>query len=262
MVVDYEKKKHIVKLTLNRPESLNAFNADMHKELNAGFVRFREDPDAWVAIVTGSGKKAFSSGTDVKKVQEKISQVKGEAFPRSLWDSFFHIDLQAGLEVYKPVIAAINGYCIGMGLTLAMACDLRIAAESAKFAFPEVSIGVPTAVGAIRSTQIMGLGNALELLLLGEMKDAAWAYRTGLVNKVVPDDKLEAEVLVWAERLCQVGPLATRCTKEIAIRSQKMNFYDAVRMAEAMRRLLLSSEDTQEGLRAFREKRSPIYKGK
>jgi len=262
MAVDYEKKRHIVKLILNKPESLNAFSKDMLEELNAGFLRFREDEDAWVAIVTGSGRRAFSAGTDVKEIEKKFSQAKGDAFPLSLWDSFFHIDLQEGLEVYKPVIAAINGYCIGMGLTLAMACDLRIAGESAKFAFTEVAIGVPPVVGAIRSTQIMGLGNALEMLLMGEMKDAAWAYRTGLVNKVVPDTTLEAEANVWAERLCQVGPLATRCTKEITLRSQRMNFYDAVRMAEAMRRLVLSSEDTQEGLRASREKRPPIYKGK
>jgi len=259
VAVTYEKTGHVVRLTLNRPEALNAFNRDMHEELNAGFVRFREDPDAWVAIVTGAGDRAFSAGADVKEVGALAESAEDRP---SLWDSFYHIDLQAGLEVYKPVIAAVNGFCVGEGMTLILACDLRIAAAGATFAFPEVAVGTPTIVGAIRAPRVMGLGHALELLLLGERRDAEWAYRTGLVNAVVPDEALMDKAEEWAERLCRVGPVATRATKEVAMRSLGMSFYDAVRMGEAMRRCANATEDAKEGPRAFLEKRPPAFKGR
>ena len=259
MTVTYEKLGRIVKITLNRPKAMNAFNKTMHEELNSSFIRFREDPEAWVAVVTGAGGRAFSAGADIKELTHILESE--ESMP-NLWDSFFHIDLQCGLELYKPIVAAVNGYCIGEGLTLVMACDLRIAAESATFAFPEVVVGTPTIEGAMRATQIMGLGHALELLLMGERKDAAWAFRTGLVNEVVPDAKLQEKAMDWAERLSKVGPIAARCTKEVAIRSQHISFHDAVRMGEAMRRATFSTEDTKEGFRAFLEKRKPVFKGR
>ncbi|MEW6262401.1 MAG: enoyl-CoA hydratase-related protein [Thermodesulfobacteriota bacterium] len=259
MAVLYEKTGHIVKLTLDRPEALNAFNRAMHQELNAGFLRFREDPEAWTAIVTGAGNKAFSVGADVKELAQVLADP--ESIP-NLWDSYFHVDLQAGLEVYKPVICAVNGYCLGEGLTLALAADLRLAAQSAVFGYPEVALGMPTIVGGIRATQIMGLGHALELLLLGEQRDAAWAERAGLVNEVVPDDELQNRAWAWAERLCRVGPIAVRCTKEATLRSQRLSFNDAVRMGEAMRRAAFQTEDAREGLKAFLEKRPPRYRGR
>ena len=259
MAVTYEKSGHIVKITLNRPDALNAFNKDMHKDLNSSFIRFREDDEAWVAVVTGAGDRAFSAGADINELAKDL---ENEESMLSLWDSFFDIDLQCGLELYKPIVAAVNGYCIGEGLTLVMACDMRIAAESAKFSFPEVVVGTPTIEGAMRAAQIMGIGHALELLLLGERKDSAWAFRTGLVNEVVPDAELQERAMDWAERLCKVGPIAARCTKEVAIRSQYMSFHDAVRMGEAMRRVTFSTEDTKEGFRAFLEKRRPVFKGR
>ncbi len=259
MAVMYEQFGRIVKITLNRPKVMNAFNKIMHQELNSSFMRFREDPEAWVAVVTGAGNKAFSVGADIKELTQTLKN--NESIP-SLWDSFFHIDLQCGLELYKPIVAAVNGYCIGEGLTLVMACDFRIAAESATFAFPEVVVGTPTIEGAMRATQIMGLGHALELLLMGERKDAAWAHRTGLVNEVVPDTELSGKAMAWAERLCKVAPIAVRCTKEVAIRSQNMSFHDAVRMGEAMRRATFSTQDTKEGFQAFLEKRKPVFRGR
>jgi len=259
VAVNYEKKEHIVKITLNRPEVLNAFNKDMHEELNASFIRFREDSEAWVAIVTGAGEKSFSVGQDTKELGEMLSDM--DSIP-NIWDILVNQDLQGGLELYKPVIAAVNGYCIGEGLCLIMACDLRLAAQGATFAYSEVALGMPTIVGAVRAAQLMDLGHALELLLLGEKRDAAWAYRTGLVNEVFPDDQLEEKAMAWAQRLCDVGPVATRCTKEVAIRSRQMGFYDAVRMGEGMRRAAFQTKDAFEGIQAFAEKRKPEFNGK
>ena len=234
MVVDYDMSDHIVTITLNRPKVLNAFNHDMHRELNASLVRFREDEDARVAIVPGAGERAFSSGQDLKELEEILAEPEPLT---DLWESYFGNDLPTGLDVWKPMIATIRGYCIGEGLCLALACDLRIAGESASFSFPEVNLGLPTIVGAIQAAEFMGLGHALELLLLGERRDAAWAYRTGLANLVVPDDEVSSTAQAWAERLAELEPTAVRATKEMASRSRRMSLPDAVRMGEAMRRI-------------------------
>jgi len=239
MAVDYERADHIVTITLNRPRVLNAFNRDMHRELNESWQRFREDKDARVAIVTGAGERAFSSGQDLKELD--IILAEAEPLP-DLWTSYFGNDLQSGLDVWKPVIAAIRGYCIGEGLCLALACDLRIAGEGATFSFPEVELGLPTIVGAIRAAELLGLGHALELLLLGEKHGAGWAHRTGLVNVVESDDDVAAKAYAWAERLAGLDPIAVRATKEMARRSRRMQLSDAVRMGEAMRRIAMGAK--------------------
>ena len=236
MACDYEKADHIVTITLNRPKVLNAFNRDMHRELNESFVRFREDEDARVAVVTGAGERAFSSGQDLKELETILAEP--EPLP-NLWESYFGKDLASGLDVWKPVIAAVRGYCIGEGLCLALACDFRIAGQSASFSFPEVELGMPTIVGAIRAAELLGLGHALELLLLGEKRGEEWAYRTGLVNVVVPDDEVASKARAWAERLAGLEPNAVRATKEMARRSRAMSLPDAVRMGEAMRRIAM-----------------------
>jgi enoyl-CoA hydratase/carnithine racemase len=254
----YEKRDRIAHLTLNRPDALNAFNREMHEELTAAWLDFRDDDDVWVAIVSGAGERAFSAGADVKSFGERP---EGGRRP-SLWDSRYDIDLQGGLEVWKPTIAAIDGYCLGEGLTLILSCDFRIASERASFGFPEVNIGLATIVGAIRAPRIVGLGNALELLLIGERVDAKRAYEMSLVQRVVPPERLMDEAETLAQRLCRNGPLAVRATKEMAYRSLEVPFDDAVRMGEAMRRLVNASEDAREGPAAFREKRTPEFKGR
>ena len=256
--VTYEKRDRIAHITLNRPEVLNAFNREMHQELQKAWLDFREDDDLWVAVVTGAGDRAFSAGADVKA----MGQQRREPARRSFWESWFGDDLQSGLEVWKPTIAAIDGYCLGEGLTLILACDFRIASERASFGFPEVNLGIATIVGAVRAPRVVGLGNALELLLVGDRVDAQRAYDMGLVNRVVAAGAALTEAEALAQRLCKNGPLAVRCTKEVAYRSLQMPFGDAVRMGESLRRLVNASEDAREGPRAFREKRAPEFQGR
>jgi enoyl-CoA hydratase/carnithine racemase len=263
MAVRYEPQERIAFITLDRPEALNTFDRSMHNELRDAWIAFRDDPELWVAVVTGAGDRAFSAGADVRGFgsQPSPDDARPMGPARHLWETRYDWDLQGGLEVWKPTIAAINGYCIGEGLTFALACDLRIASDKATFAYPEVQIGVPTIAGAIRAPRVLGLGAALELLLLGDRVDAQRAYAMGLVNKVVAHEELMAEATRWAERLARNAPQALAATKEVAYRSQHMAFDDALRMGEAFRKLAGGTDDAREGVRAFREKRDPRYQG-
>jgi enoyl-CoA hydratase/carnithine racemase len=263
MAVRYEPQGKIALITLDRPDALNTFDRAMHNELHNAWMSFRDDPELWVAIVTGAGDRAFSAGADVRGFgQQPTADEQRPAGPgRHIWETRYDWDLQGGLDVWKPTICAVNGYCIGEGLTLALACDFRIASERATFRYPEVQIGIPTIAGAIRAPRVVGLGAALELLLIGDRVDAQRAYDMGLVNKVVPHDELMPEARRWAERLARNAPQAMAATKEVAVRSQAMSFADALRMGEAMRKIAGSTDDAREGVRAFREKREPDYHG-
>ena len=185
--VGYEQNGHVVTITYRRPEVLNAVNGPLRQELNAAWERFRDDPEAWVAIVTGEGR-AFCAGADLKDGAGSVG-----TWPGSFWEIPTLNSFESGWEIFKPTIAAVNGPCIGYGLTAAAACDFLLAAESATFAFPEVRIGVPTIVGALRLPPKLGWQHAMELLLLGDPIDAARAQEIGLTWKVVPDDQLMDE---------------------------------------------------------------------
>lgn len=256
--ITYEREGRIATITLNRPQIRNAFTLAMIEELNQCMEQFRSDEQAWVGILTGAGS-TFSAGHDVNELNGLKDSL--DDLP-NLWDTFYQHAFNYNLELYKPVIAAVNGHCVGEGCLAAMSCDLRIAGQSAMFSFPEVAIGIPTIIGAVKAGRMMDLGHAMEFLLMGEARDAEWAYRTGLVNKIVPDDELINEAMVWAKKLTRLGPLAVRCTKEVLMRSQDMAFIDAARLGEGMRRVAFQSQDAWEGIASFLEKRRPVFEGR
>jgi enoyl-CoA hydratase/carnithine racemase len=255
-LVLYEREGNVATITYNRPEKLNAITAALRTELNAAWERFRDDEDAWVGIVTGAGK-AFCVGAD-------LVDGAGAAgtWPGSFWEIPTINSFESGLEVWKPTIAAVNGYCLGYGLTAASACDFVVAADDAQFGMPEVRLGVPTIVGAMRLPRRLNMQHALELLLTGDRVDAERALEIGLAWKVVPRAELLAEARALANRLCQGAPLAVRAVNEIAHRGSNVPWEDAVRMGEAMRRLVGATDDAKEGMIAAREGRSPRWSGR
>jgi enoyl-CoA hydratase/carnithine racemase len=252
----YERDGHVATITYNRPEVLNAIDAALRCDLNDAWRRFKEDDEAWVAIVTGAGR-AFSAGVDLRNPAGAVGE-----WPGSFWEVPTINSFESGEEIWKPTIAAVNGPCVGYGLTAVAACDFVIASERATFSFPEVRIGVPTIVGAIRLPPKIGWANAMELLLTGDTFDAPRAAEMGLVWKVVAHDELMTEARALAERLCQGAPLAVRAVKEIAWRSRFMSWIEAVRMGETMRRLVGATEDAREGGLARREKRPPEWRAR
>ncbi|MEL7209871.1 MAG: enoyl-CoA hydratase/isomerase family protein [Actinomycetota bacterium] len=251
--VGYERDGHVVTITMNRPDSLNAINGAMREGLNEAWTRFVEDTDAWVAIVTGAGR-AFCAGADLKDGAGAVG-----TWPGSFWEIPTLNSLESGWEIWKPTIAAVNGPCVGYGLTGALACDFVIAAEGATFAYPEVTLGVPTIVGALRLPPRVGWSDAMELLLTGDPVDAARAKEMGLAWRVVPDGQVLDEARAFAERLTRGAPLAQRATKEMAHRARELPWIDAVRMGETMRRLVAATDDATEGARARMEGRPPEW---
>jgi enoyl-CoA hydratase/carnithine racemase len=254
-LVRYEVDGHVATITYNRPQALNAINAEMRRDLNAAFSRFRDEEDAWVAIVTGAGR-AFCVGADLRG-----SGAAGE-FPGTFWEKPTANSFESGWEIFKPVIAAVNGFCLGYGLTLVTWCDFVIASERAEFGFPEVRIGVPTIVGAIRLPQRVNWQYAMELLLTGERISAQRAHEIGLVGWVVEHDHLLEEARRLAGRLVGAAPLAARAIKEVAVRSKALPTLEAIRFGETMRKVASATQDAAEGALAFRENREPNWKGR
>lgn len=252
----YERDGHVAVITYNRPEALNAVNGTLRRDLNEAWLRFRDDEDAWVAIVTGAGR-AFSAGGDMRDGKGSTGEFAG-----SFWEIPTVNSFESGLEVWKPTIAAVPGYCLGYGLTAALACDFVLASDRAEFGFPEVRIGQATIVGALRMPHRIRWADAMELLLTGDRIDAARAKEIGLVWRVVPHDDLMAEAHALAARLCQGAPLAVRATKEMAWRGRQLPWVDAVRMGETMRRVVATTEDAAEARRAAVEGRPPRWRGR
>ncbi len=256
-VVLYEKKDKIAYITLNRPEVRNAINVAMEEELERIWNDVAADPAVWVAIVAGAGERAFSSGADIGDLADGAQQPGKSQYHTELGG----LRLLGPMRIWKPFIAAVNGYAIGSGFTLALSCDMRVAADNASFYYSEIKRGIPTAVASVLLPRYVTFGQAMEVLLTGDSVDAWQAYRMGLVNKVVSPDKLMSAAEDLARRICEAAPLAVQASKEIAIRGLSMPVAEGLRFGNMVRRMVRDSQDAKEGPRAYAEKRKPVWKG-
>jgi enoyl-CoA hydratase/carnithine racemase len=256
MAIDYAKEGRIAIFTVNRPQVGNALNMEAVRELGKVMMDFRDDPELLVGIVTGAGEKAFSVGADIKDTLHFLKENRDslESFPATP---------MRGLEIWKPLIAAINGLALGGGLELALACDIRIAVESARLGAPEVNLGIIPGWGCTqRLPRVVSSAKAAELIFMGKMINAEEAYRIGLVNKVVPGEQLMPTAREWAETICQRAPLAVRAAKEAIIRGSSLTLEGGLALENSLESYLLGTEDFDEGVSAFLGKRQPGFKGK
>ena len=263
MSVLFEKKGKIAIITINRPEAMNSLNGETLDGLNKGWIEFRDDPDLWVAIITGAGNRAFCAGGDLKSLRDYYSSMtpierreRGEKGPGVG-------GITRNLEIWKPIIAAINGHCLAGGLEIALACDIRIAAETATFGLTEVSRGIiPGAGGTQRLPRLISLAKSLDMILCADRIDAQEALEIGLVSRVVPVKDVMAEAIKTAERICRNAPLAVRAAKEAIYRGLDMPLAEGLRLEQFLAEPIRQTEDAKEGPRAFSEKREPRFKGK
>lgn len=256
MSIDFAVEDGIATITMNRPDRLNAMDAEHYQALSEAWITVRDDPAIRVAVITGAGARSFTTGADLKSfipaapsMAELMLTQNGQLLNR-------------GLEVWKPIIAAVNGYCLAGGMTLLMATDIRIAAEHATFSVAEVKRGiVPGNGGSQRILDQLPYAIGMELLLTGDLIDAARAAHFGLVNRVVPKAELMATAREFAARIAANAPLAVQAAKELAVRSREMDRVTGLRVEALVNRLLQFSEDAKEGPAAFAAKRKPDFRG-
>ncbi len=251
--VIYEKRPddHLAVVTMNRPEALNAIHPPATDELTAIWDDFAADPEMWVAILTGAGDRAFTVGDDLKHAASPPS------FGAEGWGG-----LVTRFDLWKPVIAAVNGWALGGGLEIALACDLVVASESARFGCPEARIGGSPSKVAQQLLRQLPRKVALAMLYTGQPIDAQEAYRVGLANEVVPADQLLTAAERWAREITASAPLGVRAAKEAALRGDGLPLEAAMRQSYPANLRVRASEDSREGRRAFAEKRPPRWQGR
>lgn len=256
-LVNLEKKNSVGVITIDRPEAMNSLNSDVLNELSATVDKAESDPDVKCIIVTGAGR-AFVAGADIANMQP-LNEEEGFKFGRLGQEVFRKIE-----TLKKPVIAAVNGFALGGGCELAMACDIRIAGEKAKFGQPEVGLGItPGYSGTQRLPRLVGKGKAMELILTGEIIGADEACKIGLANKVVPQEELMDQALALAEKIAGNAPLAVSFSKQAITEGLETADMDKAIMIEAeLFGKCFATEDQKEGMTAFLEKRPAAYKGK
>lgn len=254
--VNYEKRGRMAVITLSRPDVLNALHAEAHLELKKIWEDFRDDPEIWVAILTGAGDRAFSAGMDLKARTAEHSDV-------TILDRLPFGRITRDFDCTKPIIAAINGFAVAGGLEMALACDIIIAAEHARFGLPEPRVGQIAGEGGIhRLVRQVPYSIAMGLLLTGRMISAAEAYRIGLVNEVVPLSDLMPTAERWAAEILECSPVSVRLTKESVLAGQALPVDEAIRQDGSRLEQMRSSADCVEGPRAFAEKRRPQWAGR
>ena len=244
-------------ITINRPERLNAMDAEHYAGLSQAWCTVRDDPAVRVAIITGAGERSFTTGADIKSFLTAPAELS------EMWLTQRDQLLNRGLEVWKPVITAVNGYCLGGGMTLMFASDIRIASAHATFNLAEVKRGViPGNGGTQRVLDQLPYPIAMEMLLTGDTMNAETAARWGLINKVVPKEQLLETAYAYARTIAANAPLAVQAAKELAVRSREMDRVTGLRFEAVINRMLAMTEDAKEGPAAFAAKRRPEFKGR
>ncbi|HKP38606.1 MAG TPA: enoyl-CoA hydratase-related protein [Pyrinomonadaceae bacterium] len=251
-----ERRERVAIITINRPEKRNALNIQTRAEGAAVLDELRMDDEVRVAVFTGAGDKAFVAGADIAEFADRTAISQREVMlERGLFNA---------VDTFpKPVIAMVNGYCLGGGCELALACDIRVASDTASFGQPEINLGIiPGGGGTQRLTRLVGEGKAMEMILSGEIISATEAHRIGMVNHVVPADQLEAKTMEIANRIAEKSPIALRLAKEAVKLASRSNLDEGLRREVDLFALCFSSEDKDEGVKAFLEKRKAEFKGK
>lgn len=254
--ISIEKRDSIAVLTINRPDKLNALSSKVHTEGVHILDELKNDKEIRVVLIRGAGEKAFVAGAD-------ISEFAG-ASPVQQRDIMNSRSLFTVLDTFpKPIIAMINGFCLGGGNELAMACDIRIASDKSRFGQPEINLGIICGGGGTqRLTRLIGESKAMEMILTGDMIDAQTAFNYGLVNYIYPVDELEAKTMELADKIAEKSPIALQMSKEAVKFASRSNIDEGLRREIDLFAICFSTEDKQEGVSAFLEKRKPIFKGK
>lgn len=255
MSIDYVRQDKIAIFTLNRPQVMNALDILALTEFHDALQDFSSDPSLWAGIITGAGQEAFCTGIDIRSVLA-INQFQDRSQP-------LPPTLMKGMEIDKPLIAAINGLALGGGLEIVLACDIRIACEEASFGMPEVTLGlIPDWGGTQRLPRMVPWCAAAELLLTGKSITAAEAFRIGLINRIVPREQLMSTALEWANAICNAAPLAVRAAKEAMVKGTSLTLEQGLELEDALETYLKGTEDYYEGIKAFIEKRKPLFRAR